>query len=567
MGAFEEKLLRQSVDLVIPHSKFLEQIEQTAPETPQLVYTNVSNIYENLLTDWLNYADDHAASREEAFYHVNRATPFTGDSASSIPVNRFWNIDVSSDGRWIDRTSASRPGEESYPLGRLGESVVIGYTERYREINIALKQAAKGGWAAQLEYVSAVDAAGNPTEWKPIDMIKDGTIGLTRSGRMTFDPPADWKPASLNGSARLYYVRLRTVAGGSTPVVNSILGRDYVNAHGTRTGIIPAFDANADANHDGYLNDAEYAGRVAGKDARFEYEARLFYPAYGQQRFATNPGSDDFRRWAADFAKRSLEAQPLADGLFLDNSNGKLPVDAAGLNESVANYAQEYGELLGEVNRAIAPKWGLANSAGGRDAVDPIVSEGVSYLEEFALRPMSHNYVQFEDTAGMIGKRTQESAGRGYAILDSYPVGGSPTDPRTQMATLAYYYLVADPESTFLMFNGGFEPGTGWTRHWSEAVEFNVGQPKEGWSVFASGADPSNGALTYKVYQREYDNALVLYKPLSYANGVSGSTANNTGTVHQLGGTYRVLQANGKLGPTVTSIRLRNGEGAVLVKV
>jgi hypothetical protein len=85
--------------------------------------------------------------------------------------------------------------------------------------------------------------------------------------------------------------------------------------------------------------------------------------------------------------------------------------------------------------------------------------------------------------------------------------------------------------------------------------------------VFATGADPSNPALTYKVFQRSYSNALVLYKPLSYTQGVSsGTLADNTATTHQLNGNYRLLQADGTLGPVVTQVTLRNGEGAILVK-
>ena len=104
----------------------------------------------------------------------------------------------------------------------------------------------------------------------------------------------------------------------------------------------------------------------------------------------------------------------------------------------------------------------------------------------------------------------------GYAILDTYPAGGSPTDPRTQLASLAYYYLLADPQRTFVMFNGGFEPSSGWSRHWTDAVKFDVGKPRGTWSVFAQGKDPERPYLDYKVYQRGYDRALVLYKPLSY---------------------------------------------------
>jgi hypothetical protein len=45
-----------------------------------------------------------------------------------------------------------------------------------------------------------------------------------------------------------------------------------------------------------------------------------------------------------------------------------------------------------------------------------------------------------------------------------------------------------------------------------------------------------------------------------------GSLSDNTATAHALGGTYRPLRADGTLGPPVTSITLRNGEGAILIK-
>ena len=41
----------------------------------------------------------------------------------------------------------------------------------------------------------------------------------------------------------------------------------------------------------------------------------------------------------------------------------------------------------------------------------------------------------------------------------------------------------------------------------------------------------------------------------------------DTTTTHVLGGTYRPLNADGTLGAAITRIALRNGEGAILVKV
>src|SRR5205085_4000549 len=145
-------------------------------------------------------------------------------------------------------------------------------------------------------------------------------------------------------------VRVRTLTGGTAPVANTILGRDYVQAiytGGSARGIIPAFDDAADVNHDGYLNNAEYARRAPGKDARFIYESRLFYPYYGQMRFVTNPDGIDVRQWAADYQYRYLQANALADGIFVDNSAGLLPLAGYQTVESTANYSADYGAMLG----------------------------------------------------------------------------------------------------------------------------------------------------------------------------------------------------------------------------
>jgi hypothetical protein len=560
-----QSLLRNSVDLVIPNVDYLDDVAALSPGTPQFIYTNVSNIYQGLITDWGAYADRNHVSREDAFYHVTRATPFNGLSASAVPVNQFWGAFGGSDAAgWQNLTGNARKNESTLPFAKQGQSVAFGYPEKFREVNVDLRSAAAKGWAAQLEYVAAVDAQGRPTLWKPLTALSDTTNGLRRDGQLTFDPPKDWVPASVGGSARLYYVRFRTTHAGTAPVAVSVLGRDY-----TKGGTIPAFDASADANHDGYLSDAEYARRAKGMDARFAYESRLFYPNYGPMRFATNVSNANFRAWAVDYHARLIQSQPLATGFFVDNSVGKLAVDPSGVAERLDGYAADYGSLLGAINKRLAPggKWLLANTSGGGVSAEPIVRNGVSYLEEFALRPLSANTVQFDDLAATLAYRQQISGGRSYEILDTLPTGGvDATDPRLQLASLAMYYTLADPNLSMLMVNGGNEPASGWGRHWIEAATFNVGQPRGDQFVLATGADPANRNLTYKVYARNYDNALVLYKPLSYTRGQSGTTASNTATTVQLDGWYRPVRADGSLGQPVRQISLRNGEGAILAK-
>jgi hypothetical protein len=566
MGAFEDRLLRESVDLVVANGAYLKHLHAVAPDTPALLYTNTSNLYLDLLTDWLTYADAHGLDRDGAFYHAARPVPFRGDSPSSQPVTWFWG--VYRGGRSPhDLTSAVRGkgGTVRFPPG--GEALYAGYPERFREINVRVTSPAGDGWAATLEYARAVDDDGRPAAWAALP-ARDETERFGRSGQLVFDPPADWKPASVGGSARLYYVRFRTVRTGTAPVVSALLGRDYVGANGTTAGTIPVFDEQADANGDGYLDDAEYARRAPGKDARFRYEGRVLTETYGQMRYSTRPADAGFRAWCVERHRRVLRELPLAGGFFMDNSGGKVPVRPADVREPLTKYGEELGTLVGAVREGVAPRLVLANTVGGYANADEVVRHNPTYFEEFAIRPQSHPWSFFEDLAALVAKRTALTTPAPYAVLDSHPQKGDQLDPRLQLTTLAYYYLLADPDSTFLMLYGGVEPGTPWRRHWVPAAAFDVGRPAGPWSVRDTGPDPAKPVLTYKVYQRRYEKALVLFKPLSYARAVreTPSAGDETATRHDLGGTYRPLQADGTLGAAVTSVTLRNGEGAILVK-
>ena len=73
--------------------------------------------------------------------------------------------------------------------------------------------------------------------------------------------------------------------------------------------------------------------------------------------------------------------------------------------------------------------------------------------------------------------------------------------------------------------------------------------------------------LDYRVFSRQYADALVLYKPRSYTLGVgTGTITDATATTHKLGSDYRVLNGDGTRGPIINQISIRNGEGVVLMK-
>jgi hypothetical protein len=566
LGDFEQARLKDSVDLVIPNPKFLATIDAASPTTPQAIYSNISNLYQGLLTNWLSFADANKADREAAFYHVSQPTPFSGGSPSSQPVAWFWS--VSRDG--TDLTSAARGGQATpVAFGGSGSALSVGFPEKFTEVNLAVAKPAAAGWSGTLEYVSAVDATGSPTVWKPLTLTGNGTASFTKAGAITFALPTDWVPSRVGSGDRLFTIRVRTTAGGAAdaPTASTVLGRDYVNANGATKGTIPAFDAAADKDGDGYLSDAEYAARAAGKDARFSYESRLFYPYYGQSRFVTNPSSAAVRNWAVAYQEQQLALNPLADGVFLDNSNGRLPTDGAKLVEGTETYGNDYAAVVSAIVRKLGNRVVVTNTTGGGADATPVVAVSTVALEEFLLRPTDVSWAGFNDVADLVKSRLAADSPSPYVILDSLPGSFPVSSDRVKSSTLAYYYLLADSSKTFLMLYGGDNPSAPWSQTWIAAIGTDVGQAKGAFTTFASGSDPQNAKLEYKVMARQYDNALVLFKPRSYALGQGTGTADDaTATTHDLGGNYRVLHADGSLGSVVTSITLRNGEGVVLMK-
>lgn len=573
MTASTLSLIQNDVDLVIPNPTYLSAINAAAPTTPQLIYTNVSNLYGGLLTSWLSYAYANNISPESAFYHVSAPTPYSGSSPSSQPVNWFWEVysgPASGAGTTTDLTSAAHGGATTgEPFGAAGSAMTIGYPEPFRELDVTLSKPASAGWQVTYQY-PALGADGKTIVWKSLTLDTNNTNGLTQSGQITFDPPSDWVPTVLPGnSAALYYIRAVTTAGtaAQAPIAATLLGSDYTGANGGTSGTIPAFDYAADTNHDGYLDDAEYANRAPGDNARFVYQTRLFYPSYGSMRFVTDPSSPAVQAWAAAFSVQDLAANPLADGLFIDNASGSLPFSGTSVIESTVSYSQDSANLVAAVVRAVAPKIVITNTSGGGASSVPTAKVSTGVLEESFLRPMSATWAAVDDAANVVAQELGSDNPPPYVILDSSPGSFATTDPRLQEATLAYYYLLADPQKTMLMLYGGANPAADWSQTWIPAVTTNVGTPLGAMSVYATGQDPENPALTYQVFGRQYTNALVLYKPLSYTLGVGTGTLDNaTATTINLGGNYRELNSDGTLGPIITSISLRNGEGAVLMK-
>jgi hypothetical protein len=85
--------------------------------------------------------------------------------------------------------------------------ILIGYSEKFDEINILLATPASG-CSVQWSYW-------NGMSYVSLTLTSDGTSGLTQTGRINFAPPTNWNVKSENGSATQCWVK-GTVSGCST---------------------------------------------------------------------------------------------------------------------------------------------------------------------------------------------------------------------------------------------------------------------------------------------------------------------------------------------------------------
>jgi hypothetical protein len=82
----------------------------------------------------------------------------------------------------------------------------------------------------------------------------------------------------------------------------------------------------------------------------------------------------------------------------------------------------------------------------------------------------------------------------------------------------------------------------------------------------AASGNPSACSSTFcsPVWRRDYTNAIMLTRPLSYNS--PGSEVSTYSVTIPLSGTYYPLNADGTSGSAITSIQLRGGESAILLK-
>ncbi|WP_447983604.1 hypothetical protein [Nitrospira sp. Nam74] len=105
-------------------------------------------------------------------------------------------------------------------------------------------------------------------------------------------------------------------------------------------------------------------------------------------------------------------------------------------------------------------------------------------------------------------------------------------------------------------------------QEWLPAYQVDVGQPVNETTLFQEGkAGTSNSdgrRCDYKIYGREYTNALVLVRPKDFWDCIDFEEG--AAVIVTLPSPMRVLRSNGTVGEPTNRLRLRNAEAAIVLK-
>jgi hypothetical protein len=355
-------------------------------------------------------------------------------------------------------------------------------------------------------------------------------------------------------------------------------------------------------------------GNPASATERRQSRAVSFYlgsPAW----YLANTGSPAYRRFIVDKCAR------LIDGTYYGNAFATGPVEGIMCDEAIyyawvgdgmlEHTSEYYGITVTDEHpypvsvetsyaalvqglydrfgsaRDVMPNYGHAlflsydnRSARNVQKITPWIWPQVWVSETGTSSPTSGNNrcityeKDYEQAVAGIVRQTRGSARRVLGARDAS--NGLTGSDRSRLFTLGLYYLVSNLNTYYMYETTGPFSGPLSTWGWNPAVTYDVGAPAripasvtdfdgksnstEHW-LFATGPDPYNPGLTYRVFARRFGNALVLVKMLPEGSVIDDRSI----TTHALDGSYAVLQGDGNPGPVVTTATLRNNEALILI--
>ncbi|MFH0775017.1 MAG: hypothetical protein V2A53_05940, partial [bacterium] len=341
-------------------------------------------------------------------------------------------------------------------------------------------------------------------------------------------------------------------------------------------GVINGWDTVNDSDNNGTVSDDELPFINGSATARNREEARVLggWGGWARTHFKANMGHSFYRQTLVDFIQermeQDLEGGVKWDGIYFDClGTDDLPVPGVITGGEIIeypdtrNYAEDYIQFLNETRKKIKNK--IMRGAAA-DKLFIVHSKIDAIGSEFFFKSLS-SIDTFESNSNLLN--LERIWGPRFFIkywMSFYEKLGTETEEimnRDKILGLAYFYLVAAPRYDYYQSWSGPYGSAMVSKWWTKACEFDVGSPLGDWYVFAEGKDPSDIEKNYKVYARRYTKALILAKPIPAWNYKSYGT--DSTTLHILDKTYRPLKADKTLGEPISTISLRNAEGAILI--
>lgn len=296
-----------------------------------------------------------------------------------------------------------------------------------------------------------------------------------------------------------------------------------------------------------------------------------------------NPADEGMIAYSRDRLKRALGGE---DGVFLDSQgSGAILKNMKGSAEfasatkwppEMTPYMSAYAKLLRAIKHDLGDKVLIINTGPYRFAPDSanVVAAGATHMEK-TNDPLSTDlpatwawidrmlkwgvFVDFVDT-------------RDYADMEGTVKRGYDTSKESayrklKLSELASYYMVvpASPDRLALQLVNMWDRP--YPSLWLKAQEANIGHPiavRKQISQNITATDPVKQPT--KIYEREFDRALVLFRAQT---GWGAQTYGDTTSISvplPTGERWLPLHPDGSLGDAVTSVRLENAEGAIVIK-
>ncbi len=300
---------------------------------------------------------------------------------------------------------------------------------------------------------------------------------------------------------------------------------------------------------------------------------RLKVHIWDSDRWMINPSDAGARAYTIDRYRRLVQG---TSGVFVDEaSSGDILPRVRGAVEFVQDrYEADYTSLLAAIKREIGSKTIMLNTAEYTKPFDRANASaaGAVHLELFnnpMKTQMTERWRWVEELLALgvdVDMESPYPASWGDEHSYEYPKGNYATSgQRLRMWELASYYMVVgqSPDGLYLHLKAP-DWQTPLSDYWLPAIEANIGHPVNARSEKAQGTDPTGQA--YTIYQREFDRALVLIRPQRGWGTQNYEDATAVDVTLPSGEVWLPLHADGTLGASVTSVKLRNSESLILVK-